>query len=71
MSEDIGILTLHKLNVILCEFKWSFLEIHIARTARKHKTEVNMNNMPLGIYKDVIIMPIFYLEKVLNDGVPC
>lgn len=50
MSENIRILTLHKLDIILGEFKWSFLEIHIPRTAREHKTEVNMNNVPLGIH---------------------
>lgn len=50
MSENIRILTLHKLDVVLCQFKWSFLEIHIPWATGEHKTEVNVNNMPLSIH---------------------
>lgn len=71
MLENIGIFSLHKLDVIFCHFEGSSLEIHVTWGARQHKTEIYVDDVPRCIDQDIIIMSIFYLEEILNERVPC
>lgn len=45
MLKNIRLFSLHKLQVIRCQFKWSFLEVQIAWRIRQNETEINMDDM--------------------------
>lgn len=49
MSENIWILPFHQLNVIFSQLERGLLEIHVARTARDHKAEIDVDDMPLRV----------------------
>lgn len=62
MGEYVGIFALHELDVVLGEFEWGFLEIHVARATWQHETEVYVDYVALGVDEDVVVMTIFYQE---------
>ena len=47
------------------------LKSHISRRVTQHEPKVNMNQMPILVYEDVPVMPIFDLKKVCDDRVTC
>lgn len=66
MFENIRIHTLHQQNIILSEFKWTFFEIYVAWTTRNHEAKIYVNNMPICVNQNIIIVTIFDLENVLK-----
>lgn len=62
MFENIGFLAFHELSVILGEFERSPLEVHVTWGAGKHKTKINVYDMPIDIHEDIIVMPILDIE---------
>ena len=70
MSEDVRLEALHQVHVVLSQFEGCPLETHVAWGTRKHETKVDMDDMPVCINQDVLVVPILNLEQVLHQRVP-
>jgi hypothetical protein len=68
--EDVGLDTLHELDIVVGELEWGPLEVHVAGRAGEHEAEIDVNDMAVDIYEDVVIVPILDVEVVLDERVP-
>lgn len=67
MLENIRIFSLHKLDVVFSHFEGSTLKVHVTWRAREHKAEIYVDYMTRCVNQYIVIMPIFYLEEILNQ----
>lgn len=66
MQKNIGICTLHKFKIVFSKLKRRFLKSKISWRATNDETKVYMNDMSVIVDENVVIMPVLYLEKILN-----
>ena len=71
MSKNIRFRPFHQFYIILCQFEWSSLEVHVAGTGGNHETEVYVDNVAHCVDKDVVVVSIFDLEQILDQWVTC
>ena len=64
MLEDVTVLALHQVDVVLSQLKGGFLEVHVPRRTWKHETEVDVNDMPVDIDQNIVVMAVFDVEEV-------
>ena len=65
--EDVRVLALHQLDVILSHLEGCPLEVHVPGRARQHEAEVDVDDVPGCVDQDVVVVPVFYLEQVLDQ----
>ena len=70
MLEDVGLLALHQLHVVGGQFEGRFLEAHVTGRGGNDEGEVDVDYVPAGVDQDVVVVPVFYGEEVLDQGVP-
>lgn len=70
MLEDVWVGPFHQFHVVVCQLKRSLLKPHVPRGWGKDKGVVNVDDMPVGVDEDVVVMPIFDWEQVLDQAIP-
>lgn len=64
------LISAQNVNELLRQFEVSTFEAHVlARRPVENKTKVNVDNVPLGVYHDVAVVPVLYLQDVRDYGV--
>lgn len=71
MKKYIWFCTLHQVNIIFSQFKWSFLESEHSRRTTDDEAEINVNDMTVIINEYVVVMTILDLKKILNHWIAC
>ena len=71
VGEDIRIFAFHEIDVVLSQLEWRSLEVHIAWRTGKHETKVDMDDMAFSIDKNIVVVTIFDLEKILDNRISC
>ena len=60
--EDIGVRSLHYVDVILSEFERSFLKTEIAWAARNYEAKIDVDYVSVHVYEYIVVVAIFNLK---------
>lgn len=71
MLEDVGLDALHELDVVVGKLEGGTLEIHVSWGAREHEAEIDVDDVTVDVDQDVVVVPVFDVEVVLDEGIAC
>lgn len=71
MLEDVRLTAIHQLHIILGQLERRLFETEVSWWTWNYETEVDVNDVPVNIYQDVIVVPILDFKQVLYNRIPC
>jgi hypothetical protein len=56
--ENVRLSSFHQFHVIGSELKWRLLKPHISGRRGQDEGEINMNDVAISVYENIIVMPV-------------
>ena len=67
--ENVRLSSFHQFHVIGSELKWRLLKPHISGRRGQDEGEINMNDVAISVYENIIVVPVLDWKQVLDKTV--